>query len=91
MSSGPDTVHDEEVSDDVDSAVLSLSLSLFRAGLDLGCGLGVVGSWGSFKSFFGTDEGWFELLSWVEVVDAITQESPNTEPSGMRGCSDMAL
>jgi hypothetical protein len=34
ISSGPDTVHDEDVSDDVDSAVVSLSL--FRAGLNLG-------------------------------------------------------
>lgn len=61
MSSGPATVHDEDVSDDVDSAVLSLSL--LRAGLDLGLGLGLVGSWRSLESFFGTDVGFFGFLS----------------------------
>lgn len=77
MSSGPDIVHDEEVSESSDCAVLSLcSLSLFLAARSGGVGLdGPCSSSG--------------LLSLAELVDAITQDSPRTERSGVRGCSDM--
>lgn len=88
MSSGPDMVQDdEEVSDDIDSVVLPLSLFLEA----LGRGLGLAGSSGLFDTFSMGGVVLFESLPRIEVVEAITQDSPRTEPSGIRGCSDMAL
>lgn len=81
MSSGPDMVHDEDAdSEDCDS-VWPVSA------LGRGAGVGLAKSGFSSSLCFRC-----ESSSLMEAVDAITQDSPRTERSGVRGGSvDMML
>lgn len=80
-SSGPNVVHDDELSESVDWVVVLLS-SLCSFFLLFSARDGVVGLAGSCLSR--------ESLSLIEAADAIIQDSPRTERSGVRGCPDMA-